>query len=83
MDGDAVAEGLGRDCSSDVYCDVSFCSMVCPVSLHYYRAGFVVRAPDLECTYDSSFKREMEVASRNDKNQCSVYDFMTGYCYPM
>jgi hypothetical protein len=34
LDGDAVAEGLGRDCSSNVRYD-SFCSMVCPIRLHY------------------------------------------------
>lgn len=43
----------------------------------------VVDVPDLGRMYDSSSKREMEVASRNGRNQCSVYDFTTGCCYPI
>lgn len=45
MDGDAVDEGLGRDCSSDVGFDVGFVRWyVCPIPFALFlEAGFVVR----------------------------------------
>ena len=67
LDGDAVAEGLGRDCDSNVHFVRRYVRSVCDI----YRSGFqfdipmcdfasVVRVPGLECMYHSSLERDNE-----------------------